>query len=438
MKKENTDKLLQPIWIVALMAIIIPLLASMGESESLKVKKDVKKPKFSLPNWFDGKFQLEYEDYFAESWKLKDDAVKINNSLVYSAFNQIRVKEFTAGKNDYIFSIPYVNAAFGNDFVGEDSIQKTLTRFKLIQDTLKSKGIDFLFTFVPGKGSFFPELLPERFDHKKENTNYKSYIKLCKEMGINYIDLQALFLAKKEKSPYPLFPQFGHHWSYYGECVAADTVVKFIEKMRGIDMPDIQWEKIEVSDTARHRDGDILKSMNLMNKPEQTQKLAYPVLTIENNPYKIKAKVLTIADSYYWGFISLGIQDYVFEGGSFWYYYKKAYPETRQQLTETWQLDLKSKVESQNVIMIAVADGNLVYPGWGFIEEVYELYANPQQFYSNRAKKQGLNWYEKKIHSDAVLLRQANKESDKLKLPLDTIIKRNAIKLLKENNGALR
>ena len=38
------------------------------------------------------------------------------------------------------------------------------------------------------------------------------------------------FLNEKESLPYPLYSKNGTHWSYYGMCLAADTLIRFIEE----------------------------------------------------------------------------------------------------------------------------------------------------------------------------------------------------------------
>ncbi len=35
-------------------------------------------------------------------------------------------------------------------------------------------------------------------------------------MGINHIDFNSYFVQNKGKSKYPLYPQYGIHWSYCG------------------------------------------------------------------------------------------------------------------------------------------------------------------------------------------------------------------------------
>ena len=171
--------------------------------------------------------------------------------------------------------------------------------------------------------------------------------------------MKAYFQTLKKTTPYPLFPQFGHHWSYYGECIAVDTIIGHIEKLHHCDMPDIVWNKIDVVDTARSRDADVLKSMNLSVNPKQHMKLAYPEVMFENDTLKNRTRVLTISDSYWYGPVYMGVPQNCFAGGQFWYYYNKIIPNpSTTEKVEVWQLDLKQNIESNQVVMLLYSDGN--------------------------------------------------------------------------------
>jgi hypothetical protein len=256
------------------------------------------KPKFSWQSWFDGTYQEESEDYNNDHWSLKEKMVRLNNQFYYKAFNQIRVNGFVIGKEDYIFSEGYIFSAFGDDLVDEARVSSLMQKAKVLQDTLKRKGIDLLFVFAPGKGAHCKEFVEDKYVHPVVNTNHNLFASLSKKHGVNSLDLYSWFEEIKPKAPHPLFPKFGHHWSFYGECLAVDTIIKHIEKLHGVDMPAIVYNKIDVVDTARSRDADVLKSMNLWKNPEQNMQLAYPELLFETDTIKNKTRVLTISDSY--------------------------------------------------------------------------------------------------------------------------------------------
>lgn len=380
--------------------------------------------------WFSGEYQSLKDDYNNDHWAFKETFVRLNNQFYYKAFNQMRVNSFVLGKDNYVYSEGYIFSAFGDDYIGEQKIVSKLEKAKVVQDSLKKKGIDLLLVFAPGKGEYCIEQIEDKYKHPITHTNYQDFISNSKKLGINVLDLKAYFQKLKPTTPYPLFPKFGHHWSFYGECLAVDTIIGHIEKLHHCDMPDIVWKKIDVVDTSRSRDADVLKSMNLYKNPEQNMKLAYPDVMFEQDSIKNQTRVLTISDSYWYGPVYMGVGQSCFAGGQFWYYYNKVIPSpTPGQKVEVWQLDLKQQIESNQVIMLLYSDGNLAAYANTFIEDAYEMYTNPKTYYARVQKNKSIKEFEKQIREKPVLLKKATKKSQDFQIPLDSAIKLDAMKL---------
>lgn len=381
--------------------------------------------------WFSGEYQSLKDDYNNDHWAFKEKFVRLNNQFYYDAFNQLRVNRFVSGKDNYVYSETFIYSAYGDDYIGKLVIEEKLRKAKVLQDTLKKKGIDLILVFAPGKGEYCTEQIEDKYKHPIINTNYNDYISLCKKNNINTLDLKAYFKLLKPSTPYPLFSKFGHHWSFFGECLAVDTIIGYIEKLHHCDLPNISWNKIDVVDTARSRDADVLKSMNLNSNPNQNQKLAYPEVLFEQDSVKNKTRVLTISDSYWYGPVYMGVPQNCFAGGSFWYYYNKIIPNPAgaTEKIEVWQLDLKQQIESNQVIMLLYSDGNLPTFANSFIEDAYDLYTNPNAYYQKNEKNKTIRQFQKQIRETPNMLKKSTKKSQDLQIPLDSAIKLDAMKL---------
>ena len=388
------------------------------------------KPKYSLVNWMDGSYQKLSEDYNNDHWAYKEILVRLNNQFYYKAFNQIRVNGFVIGKDNYVFSESYIFSAFGDDLIKEEKVITQLQKAKLVQDSLKKKGIDLLLVYAPGKGSFCKEFIEDKYKHNFKNTNLSLYISNSKRLGLNYLDLNKYFEKLKSISPHPLFPKYGHHWSSYAECLAVDTIIKHMEKLHSCDLPDLFWNNIEVVDSARGRDADVLKSMNLLSNPNQNMKLAYPEIQFEDDSLKNTTRVLTISDSYWYGPVYMGVGQNCFAGGQFWYYCNKVVPSPRQgEKVEVWELDFKKEIESNQIIMLLYSDGNLPMFGNTFIDNAYELYTSPKTFYEKQEKNKQIQSFAKQIRDAPILLKKATEKSFQYKISLDSAIKLDAMKM---------
>lgn len=420
--------------VVILIAISIPLLRSFTLKDN---KPDLtgivisdEKPKLTSASWFDGGYQEVMDDYNNDHWAFKEISVRLNNQLYYDLFNQLRVKGFVSGKDNYVFSEEYIFSAFGDDMVDEKKVLTLMQKAKVIQDTLKKKGIDMLFVYAPGKGEYCVEYVEDKYKHPIKQTNHNLYTKYGKQYGINQLDLYSWFNQMKPTTQYPLFPRFGHHWSYYGECLAIDTIIHHIENLHHCDMPDIRFGNIDVVDTARSRDADVLKSMNLYSNPDQNMKLAYPQVGWENDSLKNTTRVLTLSDSYWYGPVYMGILNGAFGGGYFWYYYNKVIPSpVPGEKVEVWQLDLKQSIEAHHVIMLLYSDGNLGAFGNNFIHDAYEMYTSPKTYYARKEKENQIQTFAKQIRETPLLLKKATQKSTEQQIPLDSAIKVDAMRM---------
>src|ERR1044072_8828996 len=132
--------------VVALIAIALPLLVGFTKEDSkpnlVGLVISDEKPVFSWSDWFNGIYQADREDYNNDHWAFKEKTVRLNNQFYYDAFNQIRVNNFVSGKEDYIFSEGFIFSAFGDDLIEEKKVSSLLEQAKVVQDTLKKKGID--------------------------------------------------------------------------------------------------------------------------------------------------------------------------------------------------------------------------------------------------------------------------------------------------------
>jgi len=149
-------------------------------------------------------------------------------------------------------------------------------------------------SFVPGKGIGAHEYIEDKYHHAINKTNYKELVNQSKLQNINFLDLVAYYHQIKDTTKYPLYARFAHHWTNYFDCLASKKIIKYVEELRKTDLPDFIWNKAEVSDTARSRDADVLKSMNLYTTPKYTQKLLYPIPLFEMDSTKIKLKCLLL------------------------------------------------------------------------------------------------------------------------------------------------
>lgn len=375
---------------------------------------------FSFDDWFSGEYQSQQEKYLNESFGFRNLCVRINNQLAFDLFNKAKANSLVIGENNQLYEEMYIRAYYGTDFIGVDKITQRMKKLKFIQDTLAKLGKTLLIVFAPGKGSFYPEFIPERYKTKIGETNYQYYTKLAYELGIHFIDFNKYFIANKTTSKYPLYPKYGCHWSCYGASLAADSIIKYIEKNRQIDMPDLYWKSLKM-EAAKGDDYDASEGMNLLFDFKHDT-LAYPDVQAHNDSSKVKPSILVVADSYYTRmhhFLTIASSK-----EHFWFYNTEVTSDFSQNGLKISQLNLREEINNHDVFIIMATDGTLPGLGWGFIENTYNLFSID---IATQKKMELIERTKIAIKSSKEWLHNVERQAKEKGITLDSCIEANAI-----------
>lgn len=335
-----------------------PLIGSLAEPEYRR---------FSWNDWFSSTYQKKKEKYVNACFGFRNTCVRLNNQLDFSLFRQANANGVIVGKEYYLYEQAYIDAYNGTDFIGQDSIVQTARRIAFLSEQFKRRNKQLIVVFAAGKASYYPAFFPDKFRLQQQNkrTNYFRFKQQLATSKVNFIDFNAWFLELKKTSNYPLFPKLGIHWSHYGMTLAADSLIKNIERVRQVDLGNIVTKNIATSNLAQFEDKDIGDGMNLFyDVPGLT--MAYPDFRFEQKDSK-KPNVLVVSDSFFWGMYNAGIST-VFDQTHFWYYNKQVYPEFQAKEYFTYQVDFKQAIKANDVFIIMATEANLKAIGWGFLE----------------------------------------------------------------------
>src|SRR5690554_7723719 len=105
-------------------------------------------------------------------------------------------------------------------------------------------------------------------------------------------------------------------------------------------------------------DEDIEKAMNLLFRIKNHE-MAYPAYQFSEKSAATSPRVLTIADSFYWGLFNIGVSRDAFDDGQFWYYNQEIYPDSFEAPKNVEDINIIEEVEKNDVVMILATEGNL-------------------------------------------------------------------------------
>ncbi|MDD3743234.1 MAG: hypothetical protein PHX54_06375 [Lentimicrobiaceae bacterium] len=339
-----------------------------------------RKPSVTMDSIFDGTFQDAYNNYYEHTIGFRPLLIRINNQLAFSVFDTALANGVIIGKKNYLYEINYIKAYKGWDYQGDSAIESHARKAGFVYKELTQAGKTLLFVFAPGKATFFPEYIPDKYMKRPsgKNTNYQEFIKMFDKYKLPYIDFNQWFVQMKDTASYPLYPQCGIHWSAYGVALATDSLIRYIEYDRDIDMVDFGWNGFDLPDTLRKPDYDIADGMNLLFTIPHYP-MAYPRTTFSSYEGKIRPNAIVVADSYYWNIFGTGFSSRLFDDNNFWYYNKETYNPAWPATRNTNELDMLSELIKADVIIIMATDANLYQFPYGFIERAYNTLSENRQ-----------------------------------------------------------
>ena len=414
-----------------LLAISVPMLLTFYpfiEFEPLDGSFEEKeKPELNWNDLYSGNYQKSMEEYLNDNTGGRPYFVRINNQLDYWMFNKANASGVLIGKENYLYEQSYLDAYYGTDFIGDAKIREKVRKLQRVADTLEACGVEVVVAFAPGKGSYFPEYFPDRLKRKKSRTNFESYKETIEKTDVNFIDFRTWFLSMKSTSKYPLFPKGGIHWSSYGEVIAADSMIRFMNQLTTeTQINSIKIDRVNTSKYAYKMDEDIEESMNLLFNVEDNV-MGYPVFHAIEHQAPRTTKVLTVADSYFWGMYNWGLATKYFGNGSYWYYNREIYPESFTHQTFVQDLvDLGYEVEKNDVVLILFTDANLKDFAYDFIDRLYKEYCE-----NGRAKREKrIAKIIESIYNTPKWLASIKKQAKKDGIPLEDALRQNAVYML--------
>ncbi len=376
--KKNSTLLKRILFGLMMLALVFPMLQHkfkwLKETPLNGAFELLERPVFSYEAWFEGTYQDQRTDYLNQNVGFRNNMVRTYNQWHFSFYKQANANGVVIGKDNYLYEENYIKAHRGLDFRGEEVIQEQVERLAKVSDTLQKLGKHLVVLLAPGKASFYPEYIPGFWIQKRGPlTNLSRYSAKLKEQVIPTMNLNSWFIKNKGKMPHPLYPKTGIHWSKYGEIVMADTLIKFFNKMPGVHLPQLIVDSVKRKTEMWDTDDDIEKGMNLLfNIPDN--EMGYPYFRVVKNPEKKYSKVLTVADSYFWGPFNGGMSRDLFNDGRFWYYNETIFPDSYESLLNVSDVDFQKELEENDVILIICTDANLFKFGFGFIEQAYDTY----------------------------------------------------------------
>lgn len=321
-------------------------------------------PRLSAQGWFEGTCQDSLERAWKDRFGFRNLFIRVNNQVAFSLYRKALANGVVIGKKNYLYESNYIHARNGDDYIGDSLILERSRKLKEIQEYCTERGKQLVVTFAAGKGSYYPEYFPERFQKEPGKTNIRGYSECFDSLGVHYIDFNKWFVEMKDTSKYCLYPKTGVHWSYYGMVLVIDSLTNYVGEATGREMTDFEFGNIGLSRKYQSSDRDIEEAMNIIFRINY-DRMAYPeVRFVEKEAAKPRG--IIISDSFYWGLHNMGFSHRILGDSEFWYYFKQVYTVNPGGVSDISEINPLEHIDSADIVILMATEATVARFPYGF------------------------------------------------------------------------
>jgi hypothetical protein len=321
--------------------------------------EEVSKPAFNYKDWLNESFQKNLGSYLETNAGYKSWLIRLTNEWQFRIFSEAD-NEVVVGKGNWLFSRPYIETFNGDDLADYPALLSRIHRARHMQKLFDSIGKKTLFIVAPGKASYQSDSIPDSYITPAKKTNNYNLLKTAfAREGIEHLDLYQYFLSQKSNSRYPLFSQYGVHWSIYGGYIAIDSIAHYLTQTTAWDLNSYISDGMEITTQPRYSDNDLLALMNLISELPSSS-LAYPKIRVKDLSETKAPKILVIGDSYMWTFYHCGLMPLIAGGDTrYWYYGNTVYDDKIQPTgVEVKNLNMSDELFKFDIILFVFTETN--------------------------------------------------------------------------------
>lgn len=337
------------------------------------------KPKLTFENVADNSYQKDIEKYISENHGFRQPIIRLYNQYLWDFYKKTYANDVVCGKDGWLFFGKNIetyygtfqHTVFGSNEDAKKAYDRIIRTMNKLRHVLKEFDIEFLAYISPDKCYVFPDFIPER-EHDTTTIDVCSYyVDNFNKIGFPCLEMTEMFCQFRDTMRFEPFSPYGAHWNF-SSVYAADSLFRFIESIRGINLPDIKISNYRKYDKAAEKknlgDFDIEWMLNLMCELDHSKCPMYEGdVEIVSDSTHTKPSVLFIGNSFLWH-----IKDYikfgdVFENPRLWYYNKTAYDLINLKETAVENHDFLDEILKSEYIVTFCGDTQLFEMSFSFV-----------------------------------------------------------------------
>ncbi len=436
---KNKNKIYTILFVIFVVVLTLPFLQMQFKIFNFKIfkLKGATNPVEIVPtfeNYKNNELQKQIEEYLRNNIGFREIFIRCYNQYMWDQYRKTENPNVFFGKDNWLYFWDHMQDQYETmSFKYADSGEEMTAIFErdakatyFLQEILKEYGVTLFVGIAPSKNELYPEFLPENkhFNHVGGVKADEFYPKRFKELGVNCLDLNAIYKNLQDSVDYPLFYKSSSHYSVISAAYQTDTLIKFMESISGLNIQNVEFGEPYV-ESVHQIDKDMEDLFNLLRPIEDVEYKYVDVKTIDDST-AVKPRWLSVGDSFFWNLIGAIPKDEIFSETPFWYYNKEINFDSKYK--DVSEVDLLKELLKSDFIMIYWCPINLYDLEHGFVINALKTLCYEDD-YTQKKKEEIIeiikaddSWYEKIV-----------KQAEEKNISIEQSLNDNADYMLKEN-----
>ena len=215
-------------YIIVFMMICAAPLALMPfakKNENIEKRELAKFPKYMENGRLNVDFSTEFESWFNDRIPYRSELLTAANYIKGETLHA-PTSNVIVGKDGWLFYESEGADYMNTNAMTDAQINAAVITLSLIQENVESKGGHFVFVPMPNKASVYGEYMPACYTRDRIS-NLSRIMTRSGEVGVNYVDMQAVMTANKDKTVYH---RRDSHWNYQGALIGYNAIMDGLGK----------------------------------------------------------------------------------------------------------------------------------------------------------------------------------------------------------------
>lgn len=362
------------------------LLSLCGVSwDRLAGEEHRKKPvALNLKNIINQKLQGYAEETFKRRSGVFDALVKTDNQLNYFLFNSISSNPHTTvilGERGHLIEHLYLRDSNRIKVPQAKNLRAVVKKLRVLQDLLQAQGVDLVLVISPNKPSFYPEIVPQRYQIAGVEKRFNSRAYMTEELkhqGVRFIDGYELLKRKESELHVPMFSPIGTHWNEVGGCLIASEIFKQAQNSK--NRAQFECAVVGSHDRPAYHDSDLLRLANLWFEAPFLQPAPRVEIVKSRQTNAQPWSILTVGSSFCWELMRQFENSGAVSQQEFLYYFhrRSKRASSRGVNFDSSRYKARNELKGRDIVVIEINQAVLQKAGFGFPEAVLrEMGARP-------------------------------------------------------------